>query len=262
MYYFDCGLPRSGSTLLSAILNQNPEIYAGPFSPVLEVMNDTNLILAGEQASLYPKPIIFDSMVSGVIENYYSDRIEKTIIDKCRAWPAHIDLIEKYITSRPKLLCTIRNPLEILASFIELINRSETVSFVDKAILDKGEELTDESRCDFLMMPGGVVGESIYALNAAIKAGRKSCIHYIWYDKLVSNPDNEIKSVYQFLQLTEYPHDFDNIVDDVTNSEGDADVYGLPTMHDVRKTINKISKPYTDVLNDMIIEKYTNLLEV
>jgi sulfotransferase len=33
-YYFISGLPRSGSTLLSGILKQNPEFYADIASPV------------------------------------------------------------------------------------------------------------------------------------------------------------------------------------------------------------------------------------
>ncbi|NBP58534.1 sulfotransferase, partial [bacterium] len=36
-YYFISGLPRSGSTLLSAILNQNPRFYSGPNSPVVPI---------------------------------------------------------------------------------------------------------------------------------------------------------------------------------------------------------------------------------
>jgi len=33
-FHFISGLPRSGSTLLSAILRQNPRFYAGMTSPV------------------------------------------------------------------------------------------------------------------------------------------------------------------------------------------------------------------------------------
>ena len=32
------GLPRAGSTLLSSLLNQNPNLYSGPSSPVLGAM--------------------------------------------------------------------------------------------------------------------------------------------------------------------------------------------------------------------------------
>ena len=37
-YYFMAGLPRAGSTLLSSLLNQNPNLYSGPSSPVLGAM--------------------------------------------------------------------------------------------------------------------------------------------------------------------------------------------------------------------------------
>ena len=53
-FYFDCGLPRSGSTLLTALLNQNPEIHAGTLSPVMELMYYTNEILHNEQAKAFP----------------------------------------------------------------------------------------------------------------------------------------------------------------------------------------------------------------
>ena len=37
-FYFMTGLPRSGSTLLSSILNQNPKFYSGPSSPVVSTI--------------------------------------------------------------------------------------------------------------------------------------------------------------------------------------------------------------------------------
>ena len=58
-FYFDCGLPRSGSTLLTALLNQNPNIHAGTLSPVFELMYYTNEILQGEQAQAFPKLKVF-----------------------------------------------------------------------------------------------------------------------------------------------------------------------------------------------------------
>ena len=137
-FYFDCGLPRSGSTLLTALLNQNPQIHAGTLSPVFEVMYYTNDRLQGEQAQAFPKPEVFRRMVSNVITEYYSDRDEEVIIDKCRAWPAHIDLIKQYITPDPKIICTVRHPLDILASFITLFHKDGGLNFIDKAMLKQG----------------------------------------------------------------------------------------------------------------------------
>jgi len=42
--FFLSGLPRSGSTLLGSLLNQHPEIYATPTSPLADLLCllDTN----------------------------------------------------------------------------------------------------------------------------------------------------------------------------------------------------------------------------
>ena len=37
-FYFLAGLPRSGSTVLASILNQNPEVYVTPTSPMLDLL--------------------------------------------------------------------------------------------------------------------------------------------------------------------------------------------------------------------------------
>ena len=58
-YYFMGGLPRSGSTLLSSILNQNPRFYSGPSSPVLGAMVSTHdNFLQNELYHGYPKPYL------------------------------------------------------------------------------------------------------------------------------------------------------------------------------------------------------------
>ena len=73
-YYFMSGLPRSGSTLLSTLLNQNPEIYSGPSSPVLGVMVGAHEdFLSNELYLGYPKPDQANEVIGSVIENYYSD---------------------------------------------------------------------------------------------------------------------------------------------------------------------------------------------
>jgi hypothetical protein len=41
-YFMMAGLPRSGSTLLRSILNQNPELHSGPISPSVELLYYTD----------------------------------------------------------------------------------------------------------------------------------------------------------------------------------------------------------------------------
>ena len=256
-YYFDCGLPRSGSTLLTALLNQNPQIHAGTLSPVFEVMYYTNDRLQGEQAQAFPKPEIFKRMVGDVIDTYYSDVEEPVVIDKCRAWPAHIDLIKQYVTPEPKILCTVRNPLDILASFIDLINNSRSVSFIDKALLQQGMFITNDTRCHFMMNPGGIVWESLNALATAFQQNQTQHIHFIEYDDLVNEPKKVMQNIHSFLRLKAYDYDFENI--EAKFREKDTEVYGLPTMHEVRKKVEKTSRHYSEVLSEEVINKYKNM---
>ncbi len=256
-YYFDCGLPRSGSTLLTALLNQNPQIHAGTLSPVFEVMYYTQDRLKGEQAQAFPKPEIFKRMVENVIDTYYSDVEEPVVIDKCRAWPAHIDLIKEYIIPEPKILCTVRHPLDILASFIELINNSRSVSFIDKALLSQNMFITNDTRCELMMSPGGIVWESMNALATAFRQNQTQHIHFIQYDDLVTNPKRVMQGIHSFLRLKPYEYDFENVENKYR--EKDTDVYGLPKMHEVRPKVEKTSRHYSEVLSEAVINKYKNM---
>ena len=256
-FYFDCGLPRSGSTLLTALLNQNPQIHAGTLSPVFEVMYYTNDRLQGEQAQAFPKPEVFRRMVSNVITEYYSDRDEEVIVDKCRAWPAHIDLIKQYITPDPKIICTVRHPLDILASFITLFHKDGGLNFIDKAMLNQGMFITDDARCHFMMNPGGIVWESMNALATAFRQNQTQYIHFIQYDDLVSDPKRVMQSIHSYLRLKPFEYDFENIVQ--KDREKDKEVYGLPTMHEVRQKVEKKSKHYSEVLSEEVINKYKDL---
>ena len=254
-FYFDCGLPRSGSTLLTALLNQNPNIHAGTLSPVFELMYYTNEILRKEQAQAFPKPKVFQEIVTNNIINYYSDVNNPVVIDKCRAWPAHIGMLKKYVTNNPKLICTVRHPLDILASFITLFHKDRTYNFIDRAMTEQKIPITDDNRCHYMMHPNGIVWESMNALATAFRQKETQHIHFIQYDDLVSNPREVMNHLHVFLQLNPFNYKFNNIV--AKNREKD-EVYGLPTMHEVRKSINKISKPYHEVLSTDVINKYIN----
>ena len=116
--------------------------------------------------------------------------------------------------------------------------------------------ITDDNRCHYMMNPGGIVWESMNALATTFRQKKTQYIHFIQYDDLVSNPTEVINKLHAFLELDPFNYDFDNIV--AKDREKDVEVYGLLTMHEVRKSINKISKPYQEVLSTDVINKYIN----
>lgn len=258
-FFFDSGLPRSGSTLLTSILNQNPELHAGALSPVFELMYQIEgYFEVSEQAKAYPKPQCNHKIISSVLENYYSDVETPYVIDKSRAWVGQIDFIRKYITPNPKIICTVRNPLDILASFIDLIHKSKgEISFLDKALMSNRIPISDDNRCEFLMSPSGVVFNSMNGIAKAFHEGDRSCLHLIDYDELISNPQKVLNGVYEFLELEPYEHNLDKITN--VHRERDTEVYGLSTMHELKPKIEKTSRSYQDILSEKVINKYSNL---
>ena len=93
-------------------------------------------------------------------------------------------------------------------------------------------------------------------LEVAFRQKQQHNIHFIQYEDLVSYPTEVMNNLHAFLELDPFNYNFDNI--NQKDREKDMEVYGLPTMHEVRKSINKISKPYSKVLSTEVINKYIN----
>lgn len=262
-YYFMAGLPRSGSTLLSSILNQNPDIHSGPSSPVVSTMLILeNSLATDELFRAYPKPAEAAKIISSVLENFYSDINKRVIIDKNRSWVNRLHYIPGYFGIEPKVLCPVRNIDEILTSFITMQRRTPVtkegkLNFIDEMLVKSNMLLTDDNRCEFLASPNGILGQSYFGLQQALIEGKQKSLHFIEYDDLMNNPDETLRKIYEFLELPFYQHDFSKIEN--THKELDSEVYGVDDMHDVRPTINKVSPNPNEILSEQVLEKCKNL---
>ncbi len=258
-YYFMAGLPRSGSTLLKSILNQNPELHTEPVSPVLELTHYTNTYFQDSEQYLgYPKPKSAHKVISSILEDYYDDVEKPFIIDHCRAWSNNIQMLKTFITPTPKIICPVRNITEILTSFITMIHRnSSQVSFIDQHLIEKGLSINDDNRCHYLMSKDGIVEQALWAQSQAfIRGDDKKHLHMVEYDDLTERPEETMKKIYEFLELNYYSHDFEHIEN--THREIDDQWY-LKDMHHVRKKLEKKSKKPQDILSADILNKYSNL---
>ena len=257
-YYFMAGLPRSGVTLLKTLLDQNPKIHSGPISPVIELLHYSNqYFLDSESYNAYPKPKAAYKIVSSIIDNYYYDIEKPIIIDHNRAWPGNIERIKTYINPNPKIICTVRDVLDILTSFITLVHKNNhQVSYIDEFLLAKNKLISDDNRCDHLMSNEGIVAQSLYVLYKSLFICHdQSYLLLIDYEDIVNNPDNTMKKIYDFLEVDYYEHDFYHINQKITEDDTE---WGLKDMHKVRKELKKISKDPRDILSQFILNKYDN----
>ncbi|WP_461327552.1 sulfotransferase [Bradyrhizobium huanghuaihaiense] len=107
--HFISGLPRAGSTLLSAILRQNPRFRAGMTGPVgslvdgmlrsMSMSNETAIFITDEQRR---------DLIKSIFSTYYADLPKGHVVfDTNRNWCARLPLITD-LFPRAKVICCVR----------------------------------------------------------------------------------------------------------------------------------------------------------
>lgn len=259
-YHFLSGLPRSGSSLLSAIINQNPHFHCGPSSPVVgSIISLENSLENNDLYKAYPKPKFKKSICQHILHEYYADIDKPIIIDKNRSWTHRVEYIEKYFDIKDaKIICTVRNLDEILTSFISLIhkNQGKKLNFIDKKILTNNEIVNDFTRCQYIASDGPL-GRAYTGLQTAFKNGFRENILLVEYQDMIKDPHSVMKSIYDFIEQPYYEHDFNNIYN--KQKEDDDKTYGLPGMHKVRSKVKSTAKKPQDVLPAQVIQDVRDL---
>jgi len=122
---FISGLPRSGSTLLSAILRQNPRFSAGMSSPVANLFDGIiTQVSAGSELSAMVSPEQRKRLLRGLFEGYYADNSAEVIFDTNRSWTAKMpEVLELFPNAR--FICCVRNVSWVMDS-LERQFRSKT----------------------------------------------------------------------------------------------------------------------------------------
>ncbi len=228
-FFFIAGLPRSGSTLLSNILGQNPEIRAEGNSALATLMWESQVacdVKGVEQLMATGKfPSLKNRLLSELPSIYYAEAQEPIIFDKCRKWCSHenMQVIKNHITQKPKVIVVVRPVEEIVKSFVNLHKLNGKPFNVKNNLMDRDKN--------------PILVESILSVRDAINNCDDDFL-FIKYSDLVDDAESVLKKIYKFCELDYFNHTFTNIVDRCL--EDDA-VYGLIGMHSVRQSISKKS---------------------
>lgn len=208
--HFITGVPRSGSTLLCNVLNQNPEFYAGSTSPLPALVNTLVNCLSNShevQAALINDEentnIKLDLMVSQVIENWYYDR-SGIIFDKSRGWSFNGLLIAKLFPDA-KIITCVRDLRGVFGSVEKQHAKNPTIDLAatpnDKTII---------ARADKMLAPDGLIGQCVMGTNDLIaRMPKRTFIFH--YESFTRDPINKMHEFYEFMEMEHYTHDFENI---------------------------------------------------
>jgi sulfotransferase len=249
-YYFISGLPRSGSTLLSAILKQNADFYADIASPVQGIATNAIDFMTCCENNLNLTEERRKNILLSIFEGYYKHLNAPIIFDSSRSWTKSTTLL-KELFPYTKILCCVRDIPWIINSF-ELINKRNPLY---TSTLVK-EECKDNvfSRSDGMMdKNGGVIAEPWIFLQEGY-AINPEMIYFVEYDNLCRDPKKEMKTIYEFLEKPYYSHDFENI--EYSNENFDR-LCNLKDLHTVRKKVEY--KEQQKILPPEVWEKYSSM---
>ena len=256
------GLPRSGSTLLSAILNQNPDIYVGANSDISSLMlslHKTALLSESFHAGF--EPAGYRNIIERLPQTFYSHIEKPYIIDKNRNWGTLENLqLASTFTDKIKIIAPVRPVLEILASFIELAEKNPN-NFIDKFVANypvSDFREKNDARCDALMAANHNLEMNILSIASALHPEHREKFEFVAYADLVAKPKKVIDSIYDFLEIPKFEHSFTNLNWNLMPNE--TIVYGIPDLHKIRSEIDK-SKTNPLVLSDYVQNKYGGALD-
>ena len=247
-YYFISGLPRSGSTLLSGILKQNPEFYADIASSVEALTGTAIDVITGAESNLTVTEDQRKNLLHGIFDGYYKHIDNPVIFDSSRSWTKKTNLL-KALFPYTKILCPVRDIVSILNSF-EVISSKNP--FHTNIIAKRNDNVF--SRCDSIMDKNdGIVAGAWIALQEGY-AMNPEMIHFIEYENLCKEPEKTMRKVYEFLEKPYYSHDFENV--EYSNENFDK-ACNLKDLHTVKRKVEY--KPPRCVLPTEIVQKYKEL---
>ena len=239
------GLPRTGSTLLTAILSQNPKIHAEGNSAVCQLMWDTYVSCTNSCAEQLiannRQKTVFDLM-SSIPSTYYKDISEEEtiILDKSRSWTLepNVRILEKFVDPDVKMIVLERPIDEIVKSFAKLYKQNGK-DFDALGLIKPMSEPLMRSKA---------------GIAWAKKNNEKNTFLFIQYKELVEEPQKVIEKIYEFLQWEPFEHSFENI--NVKYPENDA-VYQLAGQHDIREKIGVLENDIE--LSQEVLDKIASL---
>lgn len=246
-YHFISGLPRSGSTLLSAILKQNPRFTAGISDPLQmyanSIIRDTSSAVGMAAVVNNERQI---ELIRDLFDSYYKHGNE-VCFNTNRGWAADTALLATLFPKFKMIVC-LRDIQWILNSF-ELLHNKNPLTI--KPIYHHQQLSTVYERTNMLLgnIPNfsGYVSAPVNNIRQSMFCREVSQICYVEYDTLVKHPKFAMQQIYQFLGESWFEHDFNNVEDSYDEFDEQTKIIGL---HDVRKRVEY--KPQQVVIPDDI----------
>lgn len=214
---FNIGLPRSGSTVLMKILNQNPDIFTTGTCPVpylVDAIRQTSLntpeFIAMPMDSLNNASLGF---IKQGMDGWYTSLTNKpTVISKSRVWVDHLNTLFA-LYKNPKFIVSLRDLRDIIVSFEKLKEKYPLMNGVSST---KFESFPLEKRIEIHCQDESAnLGFALGKLSILLEYMNRypSNFFVVRFEDLTTNPLVLFKYLYEWMNVPYYEHDLKNIDD-------------------------------------------------
>src|SRR5208282_659547 len=237
-FHFISGLPRAGTTLLAAILRQNPCIHASIQSPVGQCVTDLHRAMSGVNEAHWF--ITDEQRVRGLralFSAYYADIKADIVFDTNRRWCANMSLILRLFPDA-WVLCCVRDPIAVIDSVERLL---QTHPLTLSTIIGLESGTTVFGRVKRLMDPLGLVGYAWNAVQEAYYGSHRDRLLMVNYDDLAQVPDKIMAEIHEKLELPEFEYSFDDIRPIPGAELFDVSI-GTPGLHSLKKRVEYVPR--------------------
>lgn len=228
-FCFIAGLPRSGSTLLAAILRQNPAITASMSSPVGAIFSAMQAAVSrGNEAAGF----LSDGQREGLLRHVFDECYAgcEIVFDTNRMWPSKLPTLVRLFPDC-KIVCCVR-PVAWIMDSIERLIRKNNLELSGIFGFEPGG--TVYSRCQGLASSTGLVGFALDALREAFYGEHADRLLLVEYEALAKHPRHTIGAIYEWLNIPYYEgHDYERVEQIPGAAEFDERL-GTPGLHSVR----------------------------
>jgi sulfotransferase len=214
---FIAGLPRSGSTLLCNVLNQNPNFFASSTSCLPLIMRG---ISATVSDSFEFKNLLnlnsdqtnqrLQGAMRGFCENWYAHAEKDVVFDKSRAWTG-VPFLTRDLAPEGKMIVCVRDLRDVFASCVKQSRKNGLY----------GHTMGVDAHFKDAFDANGIIGAPYLAvLNLLAMKDQLKNIIFLKYEFFVQNPRATIERVYNELDLPYFDHDFEDVVNTAIDPDG------------------------------------------
>lgn len=232
-FHFISGLPRSGSTLLAAILRQNPSIHASMTSGLGGLVNGAMQIMSpGSEVSLSLAEAQREDVLRGLFYSYYKSLADNPVLlDTNRMWTTRMPLLQA-LFPEAKVIACVRDVSWIMDSLERMVRGNP---YHHTRLFGPNTQGTVYSRVETLIHHDALVGRAWSGLKEAFYGEQANSLLIVDYELLARFPQKVLPLVYQFIDQPWFAeHDFENIEFDAPDYD---DALGVSGLHTVRKKV-------------------------